>query len=533
MKIKVMGTGMLALLVSAVCVCAATGDLSLVDAAKSGDRDAVRAILRDGQQVDVNEEQPDGATPLAWAVHRNDLEMADLLIAEGADVNAANEYGVTPLSLACTNRQPAMVRKLLQARANPNAAKWTGETILMTCSRAGDVRAVQALLDAGADVSARESQKGQTALMWAAAQKHADVVRALAAQGADVNAHSTLIEIPEPLRAKTYTKETHFRKTQGGFTALMFAARVGALDAAKALVEAGADINYANEEDGSALIVATASGNEELALFLVDAGADPKASDGYGITALHWSMWQGIKRLAGVNRSPTDKFWYRENMPRLARALLSQGADTNARIKNDFAPYDNFIFGHALGNNLPQITLVGATPFLLAAASGDTGTMKVLVEGRADPKLVTAESTDPLMVAAGVGREKGMYADDLLQRQLEAARMIIQLGGDVNAVNVDGRTALHGAVYLGDTDMIGFLASQGANMDVEDKYGQTPLSIALGDPEGKIYRQLEGDAFDYRFRRLDPSKMNKVAADLLVELGATPFTGEFRDRSGE
>ena len=265
-------------------------------------------------------------------------------------------------------------------------------------------------------------------------------------------------------------------------------------------------------------------------MFLLDQGADPNAKDGFGITPLHWALVEGLKALVGGGSKPTDNYWYHPNMPELAKALLTHGADPNARILRDFPPYDNTIFGHTLGNNLPQITLVGATPFLLAAASGETGTMSVLVEGRADPKLVTGDGTSTLMVAAGVARERENLSEEQQRQLLEAAKLAIQLGGDVNAVNREGRTALHGAVLLGDTAMIQFLASKGANMNAKDMYGETPLTIALGDPEGLIYRQLPGDAYDYRFRQ--PREQKKVA-ELLVKLGATPFTGKYRDRTGE
>ncbi len=530
-RVKGLGGWVMITLLSAASL-AAANDLRLVEAVKRGDKKTMRSLLT--EQADVNAPQADGATALAWAAHQNDLETADLLIRAGANVDAANDYGVTPLALACTNRNAAMIEKLLEAGADANAVQWTGEPVLMTCARAGSVDAVKSLLLYGANVNAAENRKGQTALMWAVAQKHPDVVRALAAKGADVNARSRVLELLKPMVAVTYTKDVHFPKWSGGVTPLMFAARAGALDSARILLEAGANVNDTPEADGmgdgSALVVASASGHEEFALFLLEKGADPSATDGYGITALHWAMQKGLRALVGGRSSATDRFWYHPNMPELVRALLAKGADPNARIVKDFPPYDNPLFGHTLGNNLPQISLVSTTPFLLAAASGDTGAMRVLVEGRADPKLAAVDGTTPVMAAAGVGRERQQRTEEALNNLLEAAKLAVLLGGDVNAVNQEGRTALHGAASLGDTETIQFLVESGANLEAKDMYGQTPLSIALGDPEGLVYRQLPGDAYDYRFRR--PRVQEKVA-EFLVQMGAIPFTGEFRDRSGE
>ena len=533
MGVRVKGLGgwvMITLL--SVTSLAAANDLRLVEAVKRGDKKTMRSLLT--EQADVNSHQADGATALAWAAHRNDLETADLLIRAGANVDAANDYGVTPLALACTNRNAAMVEKLLEAGADPNAVQWTGESVLMTCARAGSVDAVKSLLISGANVNVAENRKGQTALMWAVAQKHPDAVRALVAKGADVNARSRVLELPKPLVAVTYSKDVHFPKRSGGVTPLMFAARAGALDSARILLEAGANVNETPEADGigdgSALVVASASGHEKFALFLLKQGADPNATDRYGITPLHWAMQEGLRALVGGGAKPTDRFWYHSNMPELVKALLAKGADPNLGIRKDFPPYDNMLFGHTLGNGLPQITLVSVTPFLLAAGSGDIGAMRVLVEGRADPKLATVDSTTPVMAAAGVGRERQQRTAEALNNFIEAAKLAVLLGGDVNAVNREGRTALHGAAALGDTEMIQFLVEQGAHLEAKDMYGQTPLSIALGDPEGLVYRQLPGDAFDYRFRR--PRVQAKVA-EFLVKLGAIPFTGEFRDRSGE
>ncbi len=553
--------------VQGLCVWAITGlvfasvgsaaDLSLTEAAKQGDRDTVRTLL--GERADVNTSEADGTTALHYAVHRQDMDMASLLIQAGADVDAANDYGVTPLSLACENQYEALVNRLLEGGADPNMALWTGETPLMTCSRTGSAEAVKALLAAGANSNARETQKGQTALMWAAANKHPEVTRALIAAGADILARSNVETLPEPFVApctpddpcltsrtegNTYPDTIHFPKTAGGFTPLLFAAQQGDIESGRALLAAGADVNDSTAEEGTALVIASASGSEEFGIFLLENGADPNAKDSFGITPLHYSLHAGLLSISSAKPLPTDRFgWHRPNMPNLARALLDHGADPNAQIAHDFPFYDYAPVSRSNGNFLPQISLVGATPFLLAAASRDLDLMRLLVERRANPRLAAKDGVTPLMVAAGMAHERGgagfggvleaeyISTEEEQRRILEGVKMAVDLGGDVNSVNEwRQQTALHSATYMGYADVIQYLAEQGADLNVKDKYGQTPLTIALGDPEGFVYRQLGGARYDYSFRQ--PKEQQEIV-DLLLELGAEPWTGEYRDRSGQ
>ena len=237
-------------LLSVASLGAASDDLRLVEAVRMGDREAVRSLL--GEHVDVNARQGDGATALAWAAHRDDVATTDLLIRAGADASAADDSGVTPLLLACTNRSAAMVELLLQAGANPDSARWSGETPLMTCARTGDVVAVKALLAHGAEVNAA-TRRGQTALMWAAAQQRPEIVRVLIEHGADVDASSRMLEGFTPAQYYRFGLAEYFDEEPagevhrdpegqfGGFTPLMFAARVGDLESARILLGSGAE----------------------------------------------------------------------------------------------------------------------------------------------------------------------------------------------------------------------------------------------------------------------------------------------------
>ncbi len=549
-KVKSLGIWWMLSLLSVATLAAAEGDLRLVEAAKSRDREAVRSLLQ--QQADVNAPQPDGATALAWAAHWNDLETADLLLRAGADVNAANDYGMTPLALACSKGSAAMVEKLLQAGADPNAAQWTGVTPLMACARAGSADAVKSLLarhadvnaaDVNADVNAKDTRRGQTGLMWAVAQQHVEVVRLLIEQGADVNAKSHMPGGFTPLQFLTYgvrrrdpsgpdklePGDVHPdpSSSRGGFTALMFAARQGDVDSARLLVDAGANVNAVAPDYGSALVVAASSGHEPVALFLLEKGADPNGTDIWGFAPLHYALADGITAI-GMSRKriPTDRYWLRSNMPELVNALLEQGANPNARVGKGFPPFNYPAFVRTTGNSMPQIRQPGATPFLLAAASFDARLMRLLHSHGADPLQTTDEGTTPLMVAAGMGR-----LDDLTGEEekmvLEAVNLAVELGGDVNAANVnaayvkaayintanqDGRTALAAAAYLGVNSVIQFLTDQGVDLEATDRYGQTALSIAQG-----VSPKIKGN--DKRFRRGRP---RKDTAALLLKLGATP-----------
>ncbi len=509
---------------------AAALDMQLIDAVRRGDRDMVRRMIQSDASA-VNRPAGDGATALLWSAYRNDTETASLLLGAGANPNAANDYGVTPLSLACTNKNVPLVEMLVKAKANSNAAETNGVTPLMNCAKTGTIEAVKILIAAGANLDAADTDRAQTALMRAAAQKHSAVVQALVAAKANVHLRTKKLDLYDPMKAITYSDKAYFPGEKGGFTALMFAAQSGDVDAAKALLDAGAKIDDGTEFDGTPLVVAAQNGNEKVSLFLLDRGASPNARDGYGLTPMHWALQEGLAELFGGGKSMTDKFWVRSNSPELVKALLARNADPNAEMTNDFMPYEVHRFARSMGNNLPQLYLSGVTPFMLATASGDVATMRFLVERRADPKITTGQGTTPLMVASGIGREREPRTEDEKKRFLEAMKLNVMLGGDVNAVDKNGRTALHGAVYLGDLDMIEFLVKNGANLEWKDKYGQTPITIAMGDPGGLVYRQLKGDAFDYSFRQ--PARENKGTAELLLKLGAKPYDGPIRDRSAE
>ena len=427
----------------------------LIEAVKRGDTAAVRALLR--QRVDVNTPEVDGTTALHWAVHRDDVETVDLLLGAGADVAAANRYGVVPLSLACLNGSAVIVETLLDAGADPNATQSGGETALMTAARTGVVEPVRLLLDAGADANATESLKGQTALMWAAAENHAATIDTLVEAGADSNARSR----PSPDLSRHEPGDL-------GFTALLFAARAGQLDAVRALLAAGVDVNDPASDGTSALVLAVASGQFQMAAFLLDNGADPDAA-AQGWTPLHQIAWtrrpnQGNNTVGPVVRGRMDSL-------SLVEKLVAHGADVHARMTKEIPTIYS-------GRN--RLNRIGATPFLVAAHRVDVELMRLLAESGADPLLPNEEGTTPVMVAAGVGLWWPGESPGTPEESAEAVKLVLALGGDPTTVDANGDTALHGAAHWGSPDAVEMLVAAGAKLDLKNERGWTPLRIADG-----------------------------------------------------
>jgi ankyrin repeat protein len=422
----------------------------LISAVRRSNVAAVRAWLATHEATVT---QPDGSTALHWAANLDNLEIAGLLLAHGAAVDAATDFGITPLSLAATNGSAPMIERLLEAGANPNLELPTGETPLMTAARTGDTGSVAALLAHHADPNAAEWELGQTALMWAVAEGHAGAAAELLEHGARVETGSS-----------------------SGFTALMFAARDGNIEIARTLLKAGAPIDATSYSGDTALSVAVVRGQVDLAEFLLDQHANPNIDEA-GYTALHWAVARWETGMTHDYAEARGEWATLGGIPaprqlEMIKALLHHGADPNARARKSPPRFGVYLF--TPGN------LNGATPFYFAAMSADVDVLRLLIANGADPLIRVADGTSPLMMACGQGRTEGESAITD-QQSRRAAEYIVSVGsGGINTANNQGDTALHSAATQGLDETIRFLVSTGADLQLKNKKGETPLKVAEG-----------------------------------------------------
>jgi ankyrin repeat protein len=448
-------------LLAAAIATAAASDSTLIDAVKSGDREAVRKLVK--QPALVNAPEADGTTALDWAVRAGDLETAKLLLTAGANPNAANRYGVTALALAAENNSVAMVDALLNAGADPKAPM-----ILMTAAHAGNPEVVSRLAARGADVNQSEPSRGETALMWAASENHPEAIQVLIEHGANLNARSTTLAFPKD---RFGLEGVVTVLPRGGWTALMYAARQGSLEAARALAAAGADLNLADPDGATAMVLAIINGHYDTAAMLAEKGADPNLADSTGMAALYAAS--DMRTLGEIYGRPPRPSASKVSALDLIQILLRHGADPNAALKSPTLYRAHTPGEAALGE--------GTTPFLRAARNGDVATMRVLLQNGADAARKQKNGTTALMLASGVGRGQGVFAKDYATESelLDAVRFLVEHGADVNAANDSGQTALHIAAQASD-GIVDYLAAHGANLEAKDKQGRTPLDVALG-----------------------------------------------------
>ena len=434
----------------------------LVDAARNGDVTAIRALLQ--ERGDVNEAEPGGTTALHWASHRGDLAAVDLLLRAGARPTASTVLGITPLSLAVANGNAGVVDRLLKSGANPNTSVNGGETVLMTAARAGRTEALRLLLEGGANVNAREETRGQTALMWAASEGHVDGVRLLMQHGADIKAVSHPPSSPGDVTdgASLWSRAA---PRVDIFTPLQFAVRAGHVDAAVALLKAGASLADETPQGMGLLTLAIANTHYEMAAFLIERGADLNAAK-VGWTPLHQAVRM---RTMTIGEFPAPRSSGPLTSFDIATMLLAHGVVIDARTTKWFTD--------GVGRGRMG---AGATALLLAAKGADVQMMSLLVANGSNVTATNASGTTALMAAAGIemsnpNTDSGTDADSL-----EALKLAIALGaGNINAVNKAGETALHGAVFRATTRNVELLVEHGAKLDVVSKRGTMPIDDAL------------------------------------------------------
>jgi ankyrin repeat protein len=461
------------------------GDVSIADVAEKRDVKAVREMLR--HDADSDAPGHDGTPALHWIVRLQDVDTARQLLRAGADANSANRYGVRPLHIAIAEGDLAMVRLLLEAHADPASADATGETCLMMAADKGHLDIVKALLDKKAPVDARDPQYQQTALMFAARGGHTDVAKVLIARGADVNTQTRAGKAPQFRTPDSNTGSKGAGIVRGGWpergsrdpipgtkTSLLYAAREGHLDTVQLLLSSGANIEQADADGVTPLIMAILNNQIPVGRLLIEKGANVNASDWYGETPLWAAVDLRDIDIPGPHR--TDNGVDRAAAFELIKRLADTGADVNARTK-EYPPERRWIT--PLGS-LAWVDFTGQTPFLRAAYSGDVEVMHLLLDHHADPNIATFGGTTPVMAAAGVNWTYAQTYDEGSAKLLEAVKLTQSLGNDVNAANTMGVRAIHGAANRGSDDIIRFLVEKGASLDVTDKQGRTALTWAQG-----------------------------------------------------
>ena len=515
------------LIIVGVSVCAAAADTRLADAAMKGDREAVRTLLK--SKAGLNAAHGDGATALHWAAYNDDLEMARSLLAAGADPLAkTRDGGLTPLFMACTNGNAGMIDLLLKAGIDPNSANTNGTTALMFAASSGSTDAVQELLDRGASVNAKESH-GQTALMFAAAQNRASVVKLLVTRGGDADVATAvrklervrfdqdgnIVQDKKPaangapaaveadpsiplnvlahalgLKSAVYLPDVNATKrkakagdvaargprkigadTMGGMTALLYSAREGHIEVVRNLVEGGAKVNHVGDGDKfSPLVMAIANGHYDAAKYLADHGADPNLATTSGLTALYAAIDVQWAPKTWVPQPHTDQ--EKTSYLELMQTLLDHGANVNAQLGEK-------LWFRSFTNDYTWTDPAGATPFWRAAQSNDIAAMRLLMAHKADPEMKTKDGLTPLLAAAGIGWAAN-WSVNAPYPGIEAVKYCVEAGNDVNVADLRGYTALHGAAYLGNNDMVNYLVAKGANVKAKSKSGDTVADMANG-----------------------------------------------------
>src|SRR3954468_12743135 len=529
---------MVALSLATLTHAAPAGAAAFVEAAMNGNREAVKALLKEG--ADVNTTQADGMTALHWAAQKGDVELAKVLLYASANLKATTRIGgYTPLLIASKNGDAAMIEALTDAGADANTPTTNGTTPLMLASAAGKAAAVSALLAHGADVNAKETVKGETALTFAAAFGRADVIRVLTAKGADVKVTTKAVDltdfareeqerlaaeraqqggrgnapggrggapqgpqVPGVNRQYNYTELVGY---WGGLAPMHLAARQGELESVKALVDAGADVNQRGAGDPvTPMLIATMNGHFDLAKYLLEKGADPNLSQSNGVAPLYAALncqWAAKALYPQPRAFEQQHATYLD----LMQALLEKGADPNARLTRKvwYAQYDFDQSG---------VDETGSTPFWRAAYAADVDAMKLMLKYGADPNITTMRSAGrvrvgdvtrdvvdvsplppvavggpgvtALLAASGVGYGEGFAANHhrfAPGGMLAAVKYLVEeLHADVNARDHDGNTAIHNAAARGDNEMILSLVSKGADPKFVNREGKTTVDMANG-----------------------------------------------------
>jgi ankyrin repeat protein len=484
---------------------AATADMSLLDAAESGDRATVLRLLAKGSSPNLA--GPDGTTAVMYAAANNDVELVRALIKAGANVKTKNQFGTSALTEAAIIGSEPIIDALLKAGADPNTTTPEGETALMAVARSGKVDAAKRLLDAGAEPNTKEEWGGQSALMWAAAQGQAEMIKLLASRGADVNARGMIHQWDRKVITEPRPKDMN----KGGFTPLLYAAREGCVECAKALIAAHADPDLEDPDRVTPLNMALMNMHFEFAAYMIKAGADVDKWDLFGRTPIYMAADVSTLPVKGNGAMAVIPSEDAMTAVDVAKLLLDAGANPNIQLKRR-PPYRDVPQDRGGDTILAQ----GATPLLRAARAGDAKFVELLLKRGALVDLPSKEGVTPLMAAAGVefGTRVTRGRNRTNEGILATMKLLLGAGADINAhmiteprraatdgaaaraqaavgagrrgsqmpsaLAVPHETALHGAAEHGFDSFVKFLADNGADLAAKDADGRTALDLARG-----------------------------------------------------
>ena len=484
---------------AAVSSSADTRPQSLVDLIRAGQRDAVLAAIT-SPDIDVNAAEPDGSTALLWATYTVDRELVRALLKAGAKANITNRFGSSPLAEAVKVGDVELARMLLGAGANPDSPNQDNQTALMLASSVGSLPIAKMLIDKGAHTNAVETFRGQTAVMWAAAENHPDIVDLLIAHGANVKLRAKFDDWP---RQMTSEPRAQFRQT-GGLTALLYATRSGCLRCAVSIVKAGADVNQPNPDGITPLINAIDNHSFDIAMFLLDKGANPGAWDMTGRTPLYVAVdMNSYAGFAGFGNGTFQGFGrpLTTRPPNSAKAmdvvnrLLSMGVDVNHQLTR-MRPN-----GDGRGRFADYMMRGGTGPLMVATLSYDNVAIKTLLAHGAEVDLPNVFQITPLMAAAAMsgsarGFGPGPPSGDAQARILATIDLLLDAGANINARVTDshthtakmvayiqgrdheGQTALFSAAEAGWDKVVKHLVERGADPTVRDASNKTALDYA-------------------------------------------------------
>ena len=517
-------------------------------AATRGDAAAIRALLKGG--ADANEALPLGRRPLMLAARTGNVDAVRALLERGADVNATeSERGTTALMQAADQGHADVLRELIKhgakvdalskpvMRDGRSAALGNSEdprravrqqNIAALCEAKNpdlpQVRAQREILLGPSQRTLPEAELckgierrglGFVTVAGAGGNAGAGVGGEVAFElDADGNPVLDANGDPVPVATGRGRRPAPRDPDGGALTALVYAARTGSIDAARALLDGGADVNQTTRYGWSPLLAATQNQNYQMGKFLLEHGANVNLANKGGWTPLY---------LATDNRNieggdyPTRA----PDMDTIAyiTLLLDKGANVNARIVE--STETRTVFTNQWLNE------EGATAFLRAAQSGDLEMLKLLIARGADPKINTKLGVTPLAVAAGIGWVEGVTRERSTDETIASVKYLLSLGIDPNFQADTGRVALHGAAHKGATEVVKILVAAGAKMGVRD-FGNTDNR---GSPELSAHTWLPIDYADGLVRvgvqsAIPHPDTSKVLRDLMLKAGvAAPPEG--------